>query len=173
MGNYITKTYTINDIDKIINNHLEKLDINKDGYISKKEFDEWKNKEINNIKQEYNNNYENINKELLTLKQINKDLEQKLIDKNKLIEKLGENIKTDEDVNELVKLLSIEQINKYVEDILNNEQTNIPYFPDVVEREIYRNIFKILLKIMNKILGSMSFELIGHKLSIKMIPHSL
>ena len=164
---------------------LEKLDINNDGIISKEEFERWKNNDLviikNNIKDDIKREYENkllhlndtisnLNKEILSLQYVNKDLETSLKNKNNLIEKLGSNINNDTNVNELLSLLSREHINKYVEEMLMDEETNIKFLPDVVERQIYRNVFRLSIKLINKILNTMSFQMVGHKLHMSMIP---
>jgi hypothetical protein len=165
---------------------IEKIDLNGDGVISKNEFEKWKNdglQEIkksikNEVKSEYENQVSNLNntvdslsKEIETLRATNKELEDILKDKNTLIQRLGANIDSDEDVQELVSMLSRDQINMYVEDLLADEETNIKYLPDVVERQIYRNIFRLAIKVLNKMMGSMSFEMVNHKMKINMIPN--
>jgi len=188
MGNFSSSNKT-NEMSKLLA-RIEAVDSNKDGIISKKEFEQWKNtglndiikntkndirveyeKKIDKLRDEYMQKLKELNKEVESLNAVNKDLEKQLNEKNQLIAKLGDNLRNDEDVNELVALLTKEQINRYVEDILADEGTNIPYFPDAIERQVYRNVFKLMFKVLNKILGSVSFELIGHKLSMKMVPH--
>lgn len=164
---------------------LERLDLNNDGVISKEEFEKWKNEDLvllkDSIKDEVRKEYEdklqelhvtveNLNKEIFSLSNLNKELENTLQEKNALIERLGANFNSEADVKELVQMLSKEQINNYVEELLADEGTNIKYLPDVVERQIYRNTFKLGIKLINKILGSMSIELVGHRLHMKMVP---
>lgn len=166
--------------------NIEKIDLNNDGVISKSEFEKWKMDGLqdikNAIKMEIRNEYEdkminlnqnidNLQKEIETLRSVNRELENNLHNKNKIIQKLGANIESNDDVKELVNMLSKEQINIYVEEMLANEETNIKYLPDVVERQIYRNMFKLTLKMLNKIMNSVSFEMINHKMSINMIPN--
>lgn len=199
MGNYLSTLFPNNQQNNNDENNkkleelyqrlekLEKIDINHDGIISKDEFEKWKNNDLitikntikNEVKEEYvnkitelDNTIKDLHKEIVSLKDENKELDELLKDKNHLIEKLGANIKTDEDVKQLIQMLSQEQINHYVEELLENEETNIRWLPDVVERKIYRNMFKLMIKLMNKVLNSMSFELVGHKLNINMIPTS-
>jgi uncharacterized protein YfkK (UPF0435 family) len=189
MGNFFTKKYNNNDLIDLQKRleKIERLDLNNDGVISKDEFEQWKNNDLqdlkNSIKNEVKNDYEhkliqlndtisNLNKQLDISKNAYNELENTLNEKNKLIERLGANIKTDDDVKELVRLLSQEQINRYVEELLADPETNIGILPDGIERPLYRNIFKLMLKIMNKVMGSISFELIGHKLNMNLIPKS-
>lgn len=174
MGNYFSNEQVYQRLER-----LENLDLNKNGVISKEEFEIWKNTDLENIKEnlkndirrEYKLKVKELNKEIDSLKSINDDLEKSLKDKNELIGKLGENITDSDDVKQLVDMLSKEQINKYVEDLLADENTNIKYLPDFVEKQIYRNIFKLSIKLINKIMNSTSFEIVNHKLHISMIPH--
>ena len=188
MGNFFSHENNNNNNLQDLQNRLErieKLDLNNDGVISKDEFEKWKNNDLvtlkdaikDEVRQEYeeklndlNSTINDLNKQLTSVKNVNKELEDTMKDKNALIERMGANINTDDDVKELVKMLSKEQINRYVEELLEDEGTNIKYLPDFVERQIYRNIFKLIIKLMNKILGSMSFELVGHKLHMNMVP---
>ena len=187
MGGLFSKETPLNYVHDLQNRleKIERLDINNDHVISKKEFEKWKNTDLivikESIKEEVKKEYkyklkkitskvDTLNKEIDGLQSVNKDLEKSLLEKNKMIERLGSNIKTDDDVKDLIKMLSKEQIDKYVEELLADEDINIKYLPDFVERQIYRNSFKLFIKLMNKILGTMSFELIGHKLHMNMIP---
>jgi len=176
MGGYFS-TEINNDQLKNLHERLEKIeqiDLDGDGIISKNEFEKWRNdiehkyeEKVDNLQ----NTLRNLHNEVDTLKNVNEELENTLLDKNALIQRLGANIETDSDVKELVNMLSKEQINMYVEELLANEETNIKYLPDVVERQLYRNVFRLAIKILNKIMSSMSFELINHKMNINMIPN--
>ncbi len=187
MGNIFNKDTSLNYINDLQQRleRIERLDINNDHVISKQEFENWKNNDLvtikESIKEEVRQEYKfkikeldeqlsNLNIEIDSLNSINKDLEESLQQKNKIIERLGSNIKTEDDVKELIKMLSKEQIDNYVEELLADENINIKYLPDIVERQIYRNTFKLFIKLLNKILGTMSFEIIGHKLHMNMIP---
>jgi hypothetical protein len=95
---------------------------------------------------------EELQKEIETLRAINADLEEKLQEK----EEIGENkpkIKTK---------VSTEQIKKYVDNMLKDPDLNIKYLPDFVERQIYKNIFKMLLQTTDHILETTKIEFLGH-----------
>jgi chromosome segregation ATPase len=188
MGNIFSNNQlqsTVQQLQERLEN-IEKIDVNNDGVISKSEFEKWKHDGLQDIKNaikmdirnEYedkminlNQNIDNLQKEIEALRSINRELEDNLHNKNTIIQKLGANIESNDDVKELVSMLSKEQINIYVEEMLANEETNIKYLPDVVERQIYRNMFKLTLKMLNKIMNSVSFEMVNHKMSINMIPN--
>lgn len=155
---------------------LEAIDTNKDGVISRQEFEQWKNTELAELKsairQEFQLENKNLTNELDSIRQINRDLEAKLQAKNELIEKLGTHFEDDTNVDELLKALSKEKIEKYIDDILADENMNIQYFPDVIEKAVYRNVFRLMFKLMNTLLGTVNFELINHRLRIQMIPNA-
>jgi Mg/Co/Ni transporter MgtE len=180
MGNILSQNNQINDLYQRLE-RMEHIDKNNDGIISRKEFEQWKNNELldikksikNDVKNQYQVKINDLHKELESLKNINNDLSKSLYQKNELIERLGENIDDDEDIQKLVDLLSQEKINQFVEELLEDEETNIKYLPDFVERQIYRNVFQLSIKLMNKMMHSMSFELINHKLHIAMVPNNV
>lgn len=179
MGNYFSNEQSFDDICNRLEK-LERIDLNNDGIISKLEFEQWKANDLNEIKEsiknevaeEYINKIDKLNKEIQTLKDINKNLEESLRKKNALIEEFSSNIKTDKNIDKLVTQLSQEKINNYVDELLANEATNISLLPDAIERQIYRNVFRMSFKLFNKIMESMTFELAGHHLSINMLPIS-
>jgi Mg/Co/Ni transporter MgtE len=179
MGNILSQNNQINDLYQRLE-RMEHIDKNNDGIISRTEFEQWKNNELldikksikNDVKNQYQVKINDLHKELESLKNINNDLSKSLYQKNELIERLGENIDDDEDIQKLVDLLSQEKINQFVEELLEDEETNIKYLPDFVERQIYRNVFQLSIKLMNKMMHSMSFELINHKLHIAMVPNN-
>jgi predicted RNase H-like nuclease (RuvC/YqgF family) len=156
MGNFFSKKDTTNQqIEEI----LTLLDKNKDGAISKEEFNQWKNTELQNII----NNTMNSTNEITRLTKINNELQKELDEKNKLIDNLINN-NTSVKNTDLIKHLSRQRIDGYIDNIL--KENNIAYLPDVIERQFYRNVFKLLLELV----GSVSCELVGHKVDINVAP---
>ena len=122
------------------------------------------------FKDEIRNEYQS---KISTLQNINQQLEKQLKEKNELIAKLGASFDNKQEIEDLISQLSQEQINKYVEELLEDEETNIKYLPDFVERQIYRNVFRLSLKLVNRVLSTMSIEVVNHRLNMKMIPNTL
>ena len=45
--------------------------------------------------------------------------------------------------------ISMENIDKFIDELLKDESLNIKYIPDKGEREIYRNMFLLLFKLLD------------------------
>ncbi len=69
--------------------------------------------------------------------------------------------------------ISKSNINKYVENLVENKETNIAYLPDFVERQIYRNIFGMALVLFEQVIDSTSLTILGHELSFNLHPEEL
>lgn len=65
--------------------------------------------------------------------------------------------------------VSNEKINKYVEKILTNEETNCSYLPDFVERKIYTNIITIGLNLLDDLLETTSIKFVGHEIKFDLV----
>jgi len=66
--------------------------------------------------------------------------------------------------------ISDEKIAELVEEFLKNEGINIKYFPDWVERKLYKNIFTIFLNLIKEILEDTNVKFLGHQLTFKVTP---
>jgi hypothetical protein len=66
--------------------------------------------------------------------------------------------------------LSKEMIQNYVNEFLANDENNIDYLPDVVERQIYINIFNKLIQLASGILEKTSIQFLNHTISINVAP---
>lgn len=178
---------------------LENLDKDGDGRVSKKEFELWrteqnqhliefKEKIIAEEKLKYSKEIlnkdlkiEELHHELKLLKKENQKQLKKFSQKREeiinRIEKNNQNvIATDSDDSSFstnAELLSEEQIKKFVEDLLTDENVNIEYLPDWVERKLYINIFNILLGLLKKTVKSTSIKFIGHQIYLDMKPQKL
>lgn len=107
-------------------------------------------------------------KQIETLKMINEKQEKKikeLENKNSTILEMAEEHRLDSQGE-----LSIKRLNNFVEELLQNEKTNIGFIPDFAERQIYRNTFKILFKLMDKLFETTSIKFMGHKLKLDIEP---
>ena len=107
-------------------------------------------------------------KQIETLKMINQKQEKKikeLENKNSTILEMAEEHRLDSQSE-----LSIKRLNNFVEELLQNEKTNIGFIPDFAERQIYRNTFKILFKLMDKLFETTSIKFMGHKLKLDIEP---
>lgn len=163
MGNYINRGIYTERNSKDIIDKIEKIDKNMDGVISREEFNNWKKNELQDII----NNKINFNNEIDNLKKLNNELKKELENKDKTIcDLMNQNINNIETPDNIIKKsISKEQIEIYISKIMN--ANNISYLPDVVEKQLYKNVFNLLLDVV----GSVSFELIGHKVNMSMSPN--
>lgn len=167
MGNFIYNTR--NFIYKILFSTYDEL---KFGEL-KRRLDELENKNKNIISNSKNNNNNEekiieLKKQIKSLKNINKCFEKKIkeyecIEINQIKEN---NINIINNNAGLTKLISKEQINSYIEKLLNDDNINIKYLPNFVERQIYKNIFNILIGVMDNIIESSSLTIMDHKIDM-------
>lgn len=139
----------------------KEIDKNNDGVITKSELEEWTNKQ-----NEKKNVIINLKKDIKVLKEINKNLE------NKIKQFINENndAANIENKQQLENLLSEQQINIFVEQLLDDHNINIQYLPDYVEKQLYRNILMIIFGFLRKITSNSSFNIIGHELKLSFQP---
>jgi hypothetical protein len=112
--------------------------------------------------------YLEMKKELDSLRVINKSLEKKLKDQLADLEKHNQD--QPQVQNENTFSISKTHVDSFVEKLLTDENVNIKYLPDYVERQLYRNIFTILLGVVQNLFGSMTINLIGHRIGFAMSP---
>ena len=78
-----------------------------------------------------------------------------------------------ENKNEMIKQLSIHQISILVEEMLNDEDINISYLPDFVEKQIYTNVFQLIMSVVEKSLTNIKLEFLKHNITLKVEPISI
>jgi len=92
-------------------------------------------------------------KEIETLKSINAKLHEELKAARTSNKTVAEPTKTTEHVN----------IDEYINKLLEDPDVNIPYLPDYVERQIYKNVFTKIYGLLANILGNAEIKLPGDK----------
>jgi hypothetical protein len=60
--------------------------------------------------------------------------------------------------------LSKKRIDAIVEQLIADPDINIKYFPDGIERQMYRNIFTIMINLLDNLVDTTSINFMGHKL---------
>jgi len=93
------------------------------------------------------------------------------------------NIKVDKLINQTVnerenrssepiikRVVSTDHIKQYVEEMLKNTDINIYGFPDAIEKQIYRNVFRMLLNVLDHALETSEIRLFGHKIIFELQP---
>lgn len=150
---------------------FKSVDINNDGKISKDEFE--------NFIKIQEQRFQDLQQKLLDNSKISENLDnskflalklqlQQLHEENS---KLSNHIKQLEDKNKenpnpknVKSLLSRDDIRKYIDKLLENENANVGFLPDFVEKKIYENVFIFLLGLLENTLEQSSIEVLGHKI---------
>lgn len=89
----------------------------------------------------------------------------KLLDlKKDIIQKDKKDIK----INNINKL----KIDEFIEELLKNENINLEYIPDSLEKKIYKNIFYIVFSLLIDITNNTKISLVGHEITIVIKPES-
>lgn len=60
--------------------------------------------------------------------------------------------------------ISTELIHQYVQNMLDQEEYNIGYIPDFVERQIYEKFFRLLLALLERTIETSSVKIMGHEI---------
>ncbi len=178
---------------------LEQLDSDRDGNISPKELDAWKKQQERDLQafrerivQQEASRHQTVllekDTELIALKNELQSLQSLFkesskhsqAEKERLVAALssaqrnrsvGKSVGTADAVP--TGALSEAQIRKFVEELLTDEKVNIGYLPDWVERQLYVNFFNLLIGLLRKTISSTSFQLIGHEVSMVMLPNPI
>jgi signal transduction histidine kinase len=61
--------------------------------------------------------------------------------------------------------VSKDKIKEYVDNLLENSDTNISYLPDFVEKKIYTNILGVALKVLDDMLQTTTIKFLGHEIA--------
>jgi len=130
---------------------LEQVDKNNDMKITERELNKWWEDKMNSEKEKNKNlilELENSKKQIEDMKKIINNID------------LSSNTIKKDNIKELSKI----KIEEFVEKLISDEQLNINWLPDYVERQIYFNVFNIIMRLLTDILEDTSLELIGHKI---------
>lgn len=60
--------------------------------------------------------------------------------------------------------ISTDLIHQYVQNMLDQEEYNIGYIPDFVERQIYEKFFRLLLALLERTIETSSIKIMGHEI---------
>jgi heme oxygenase len=192
MGNLLTRE---NDQNQSLQNQLKNLsdrvteiDRNSDGTITKDEFTLWQSEQkilLENLRisiiqqkdQEYHEQLALLKKELEATKKINHDLQQSLHQLTHESITVSTLTTTHENpnildqspgTNNLFGEVSKLRIQEAVDKMIANQNINIGYLPDIVERQLYKNMFNILLNLLDELSDGVSIKVLGHEITMKM-----
>lgn len=130
-------------------------DRNADGKISQQELSTWWNEQqllFRETKKELETELQIVKEQLRKARQ---ELEQ-------LQQPPREEAERTEDL-----ILSNARIEEFVASLLDDETVNISWIPDVVERQLYFNVFNLLLRVLSDVLDESSVSFIGHQLQVR------
>jgi len=68
--------------------------------------------------------------------------------------------------------LNNQAIDDFVEELLNDPETNIYLLPDAIERPLYANLLKLMFHSLEKAVKSFKVDFIGHEIKIVFEPKS-
>lgn len=176
MGNLFSSNNKFNELQHRLQT-LEGLDKNRDGLITKDEFDDWKKRQQADLDmfretivkmkdQEYHEKLLDYQKQLETLQEINKNLEKKLCDISIEANEVPITKTTKTNNTQVFSELSKQKIHEAVDRMIDNDAVNVKYLPDFVERQIYKNVFNIILGLLTEFVGGSSIELLGHEITL-------
>lgn len=162
-------------------NQLETFDKNKDGIVSQDEFLKWQLEQedqlnhfrltiMNQKDKEYEERMSDLKREIKALKTINESLERQIQeqteDYRKELQQHAKNtVKLDQS---LFSKLSKQRIQEAVDRMIQNNEINVGYLPDVVERQLYKNVFHILLGLLSEVVEGSNIQLLGHEITLDM-----
>lgn len=118
----------------------------------------------------------NTNTENEVLKKMIKNLEKQ---NQELLLKIEEKreIQKQKENNECKNNLSESSINKaiirkYIKEMLEDENANIGWMPDFVEKKIYENVFTLLLGLLETNIEKTNIEILGHKIKLSLVSNN-
>jgi hypothetical protein len=71
---------------------------------------------------------------------------------------------------ELSKHISVDAIEEYVNGMIADSDINITYLPDFVERQLYKNVLKMVLGILDNILNNSHITVFNHEINFELVP---
>lgn len=69
-----------------------------------------------------------------------------------------------------LKELSKAKVDEFVEKLLTDEDVNIKYLPDFVERQLYKNVLNLVLNLLDNTFNTTSIKFLGHLLTFDIVP---
>jgi len=85
---------------------------------------------------------------------------------NEISEKIQKKVTFELPSNEI----SVENIDKFIDELLNDKNVNIKYIPDKAEKEIYKNVFLLLIRVIDHTIKSSKIEFLGHEITLTLKP---
>ncbi len=160
------------------------IDKNHDNVVTKDEMENWAeghkkdleklekeriklSNKLKKVQNEYKDQLAKKEEENIKLKQDLETAKQKAEELHHYVDTLLEQIDTGSiPESKIHSIISINKIDKYVEEMLKNENINIRGFPDSIEKAIYKNVFRLILLILSQISEKTGVDIIGHHIGL-------
>ena len=173
MGNLFTRSSATTTLESRILN-LENLDRNHDKVVTKTEFDHWiqdlserikLNQQLHDeVTKQLNLKIHSLEADKVALQKTNQLLEHKI--KTLMLVKTESVVSNSDRTLDFAKSKII--LESYIEELLQNPEININYFPDGLERQLYRNVFGVLLGALDKVVENTSLNVLGHTIKLEL-----
>ena len=108
-----------------------------------------------------NDEIERLRREIESLKNINARLEKRLTPPKTV--DIRQNISSSNSLSSI-------DVDKYIDELLQDQSINIQYFPDAIERGMYRNVLGLTVNLLRKISEDTSLNVLGHTIHLVMVP---
>lgn len=80
---------------------------------------------------------------------------------------------TDPDAQRRLQELSDRDVEAFVNEILNDQKTNIHFIPDSIERRVYYNVFRLTIEVINRLFSTAHLNVLNHQLKLQLVPMAL
>lgn len=81
------------------------------------------------------------------------------------------NITSDNSENNIdIKVLSDLKIDEMVNKLLEDENINVKYLPDFVEKAIYKNVLNLTIGLLSNMLSNAHVQVLGHQVKFELTP---
>lgn len=108
---------------------------------------------------------EDLERQVEALKEINREQRAEI---NNIVSALKTGDKPiDPKNNDLNVSVSMAHIKSIVDEMIANDEVNIKFIPDFVERRIYEKVFRILLNVIQEISSTTKLELLEHEIELQ------
>jgi hypothetical protein len=146
-------------------NRMEAADINRDGYVTKAELQEYlangEHTQIEELRQEKLRLQKRFDRLQTAYDELHARQDALLSDRRVSVEPLDAST---------APAISNEAIESFVDELIADPEINIYVLPDGIERQMYVNTLKILLNILQRTLNTTEMSLIGHRFKIGLAP---
>lgn len=119
---------------------------------------------------DYRNEMQELSKQNKSLRTMNNDLRKEIKQLNRKILEKDQKITSRSQVGVGKTPVSTDALKVYIDQMLENQDLNIKYIPDFVEKQLYQNIFYLLLNLVDHIVETSQAQFLGHEIKFVLQP---